>query len=587
MAPLDPIAVLKFGGTSVALPECWDRIAEISQAHIRAGRRPVLVCSAVSGVSNALEALIEASLEEQHPPLLEALETLHEPLVARVGNDARVALKEAMQALEKLSTGIALTGECPPRLRARIMAQGELLSTRLGALLLAEAGISCVWMDARQLLDSQQGAGDQHYLSATCSYDPEPGLQRQIQDAAAQLVVTQGFIARDEKGDTVLLGRGGSDTSAAYLAARLEAERCEVWTDVPGMFTANPRLLPSARILRQLDYSEAQEIASTGAKVLHPRCLLPVRDRRIPMHIRCTTRPDLEGTVITARPDRHGATVKAISDRSGIVLVSMETVGMWQQVGFLANAFDVFKTLDLSIDLVSTSETNVTVSLDPSANVLHSEVLSALVKKLEPLCQPQIIENCASVSLVGRGIRAILHQLAPAFELFEEHRIHLVSQAASDLNLTVVVDQSQSERLVRQLHALLFKDGSSAAILGPSWSELFEPDIEIERATVPTPWWSTARTDLLEAASGQTPVYVYDAATLDRQAAALQSLQSVDAALYAMKANSNPDVLRRLRAGGLGFECVSTGELHRLLEVFGLEIFETGPVLFTPNFAPG
>ncbi len=196
-----------------------------------------------------------------------------------------------------------------------------------------------------------------------------------------------------------------SDTSAAYLAAKLSAERLEIWTDVPGLFSANPRSTPSARQLRSLHYDEAQEIASSGAKVLHPRCILPARQYQIPLHVLATQVPDLEGTVLSADAGDSGAQVKAVCIKKGITLIALDSPGMWHQVGFLADAFQIFKDHGMSVDLVSTSETNVTVSLDPAANTLDSAQLDALITALSVLCRARAIGPCASVSLVGRNIR--------------------------------------------------------------------------------------------------------------------------------------------------------------------------------------
>ena len=234
------------------------------------------------------------------------------------------------------------------------------------------------------------------------------------------MVITQGFIASDAAGDTVLLGRGGSDTSAAYFAAKLLALRLEIWTDVPGLFSANPRATPQARLLRSLHYDEAQEIASSGAKVLHPRCILPAKAQRIPIAIYATHSPLLEGTHISAEGGDGAAQVKAVCIKKGITLVSLDSPGMWHEVGFLADAFQIFKSHGLSVDLISTSETNVTVSLDPAANSLDQTLIDALINDLSQLCRVQVLGPCASVSLVGRNIRAILHQLGEAFELFAE-----------------------------------------------------------------------------------------------------------------------------------------------------------------------
>ena len=223
------------------------------------------------------------------------------------------------------------------------------------------------------------------------------------------------------------------------------------------MFSANPRSTPTARLLRALDYDEAQEIASNGAKVLHPRCILPARQARIPLHIYATHTPDLEGTHRQPRGRGSAAQVKAICIRKGITLIALDSPGMWHQVGFLADAFQVFKEHGMSVDLVSTSETNVTVSLDPAANVSMRRSLAGSSPILSVSVACRSSAPCASVSLVGRNIRAILHRLGDAFELFAEQKVYLVTQAANDLNFTFVVDEAQGERLVEQLHELLIR----------------------------------------------------------------------------------------------------------------------------------
>src|SRR5690606_17049815 len=200
--------------------------------------------------------------------------------------------------------------------------------------------------------------------------------------------------------------------------------------------------------------------------------------------------------------------VKAICVKKGITLVSLESPGMWHQVGFLADAFALFKDHGMSVDLISTSETNVTVSLDPAANTLDNELLEELVEDLSRLCRVQVIGPCASVSLVGRNIRAILHQLGDAFELFEEQKIYLVSQAANDLNFTFVVDESQSDRLVEQLHELLIGPVPGDRVLGPTWTQLFAKPAPVAARTVP--WWIRRREELLAALKDRDAAFVYD-----------------------------------------------------------------------------
>lgn len=578
-----PWIVLKFGGTSVATAERWEAIAQAVGHRLEEGLRPVLVCSALSGVSNLLEDLADKAARGEHHATLERIREKHQRLGSALGVDTNNLVGMHLEELDRLALGASLVGEVSARLHARFLARGELMATRLGAAFLRAKGIDTTWIDIRDHLRSVPEPGATHVrniLSASCPFDPDPAMQCAF-EAVGGVVVTQGFIARDDDGGTVLLGRGGSDTSASVIAARLRAKRCEIWTDVPGMFTANPRQIPAARLLRALDYDEAQEIVSTGAKVLHPRSIAPARSANIPLHVLCTDRPELEGTVVSSGGAGDRAQVKAISMKTGVMLVSMDTPGMWQQVGFLADVFACFKAHGLSIDLVSTSEMNVSVTLDIGANPIDESTLGALKRELDAHCRTRFVGPCASISLVGRHIRAILHKLGPALEVFEEQSIHLVSQAASDLNLSFVVDSDQAERLLRKLHALLFPQRKQDPVLGASWQEMF--DRSTERATIAPPWWERRRNDLLTIAQERSPAYVIDSASLHEAVDEVQSLQAVSRVLYAVKANPHADVLRAFASRGLSFECVSPGEIAHVRAV--LPDLPLDRILFTPNFA--
>lgn len=567
--------VLKFGGTSVSTAARWRVVAAQARAVAAEGHRPLVVCSAVTGITNLLERVVALAPRGEHGAPLEEIRVRHAALAASMGVDVGV-LAADLDEIARLATGASLVREVSPRVHARISGAGEVLSTRLGVAFLRSIGVDAVWLDARDVLVAMPEPhvpDARRFLNATCADDADPGLSSRLAALGGEVVVTQGFIARDPDGATVLLGRGGSDTSGAYFAARLGAVRCEIWTDVPGLYTANPRQVREARLLRRLDYDEAQEIASTGAKVLHPRCVPPCRRHQIPLHVRWTDHPEVEGTVVSGLGG-GAPQVKSISSRVGLTLISMETAMMWQQVGFLADVFAVFKRHGLSIDLVSTSESNVTVSLDPSANAIDAGVLAALTDDLGAHCQARVIGPCAAVSLVGRGIRALLHRLGPALEVFEEHRVHLVAQAASDLNLTFVVDEEQADRLVHALHALLFGHATDA-LFGPPL--LGAPEVAV---TPSRAWWRGRRAELLALATEGTPRYVYDLSVVDAAADRLLALNSVDRVFYAMKANGHPAILARLAERGLGFECVSPGEIERVAR-YGVD-----RVLFTPNFAP-
>ena len=575
--------VLKFGGSSVSSLANWRNIAAVVRARLAADHRVLIVHSALTGVTDRLESLLVAALAGSHEAVLKSIEQHHATLAGELGVGVSADLERYFAELRHVAAGIALMGEVSDRTRARVLSSGELMATEIGARYLAAQGIDAHWWDARSGLKAEQRSGATaraNFLSATCAYEADPALRAQL-DAQTGVPVTQGFIASDASGDTVLLGRGGSDTSAAYFAAKLTAARLEIWTDVPGMFSANPRSTPQARLLRSLHYDEAQEIASSGAKVLHPRCILPAKARRIPIAIYDTRHPTLEGTHVSADGGDGVAQVKAVCIKKGITLVTLESPGMWHEVGFLADAFQIFKRHGLSVDLVSTSETNVTVSLDPAANTLDQRLIEALIGELSELCRAQVLGPCASVSLVGRNIRGILHQLGEAFELFAEQRVYLLSQAANDLNFSFVVDENQGDRLVNELHERLIRPVRAGEILGPTWEQLFaRPQ---QSAAPPSNWWRARRGELLALAEQHDCAYVYDLSVIEAKMRTLSGLESVDRVLYAMKANPNAQILRLLAAAGSGFECVSRGEIeHLLASVPGLD---RSRVLFTPNFA--
>lgn len=576
--------VLKFGGTSVSSVERWTTIAGLIRQRQAEGLRPVIVHSALATVSNRLDELLHRALEEDVTAQVAGIRELHLHLAAELQVDGEKELGGYFRELEQLLAGIHLIREVSPRIQARVMGIGELMATRLGAAYLAAQGLTATWLDARELLRSNVRPGVNErsaYLAANCDFEPDVELQARFA-ATPGVVLTQGFIASNAKGDGVLLGRGGSDTSAAYLAAKLQAAALEIWTDVPGMFSANPKVVPGARLLRMLSYEEAQEIASTGGSVLHPRCISPCRKHGIPLKVLCTSQPELPGTLVTARADSDGPRVKAILGRSRITLVSMETLGMWHEVGFLADAFRCFSDLGLSVDLVSTSESNVTVTLDPGANPINAQTLEQLQARLEQLCRVRIIEGVEVVSLVGQKIRAALHEIGPALEVFNEYRIHLVSQSASDLNLSFVIEEGQAGRLIQQLHSTLVHSGPDDEVFGETWAELRSggrrvlPQVE--------PWWVRRRAELVALGRQHQSAYVYDLATVRGAASRLKSLQSVGRVFFAMKANNSPDILRVMHDEGLNFECVSPGEIRRVLEMF--PDIARDRILYTPNFAP-
>ncbi len=467
---------MKFGGTSVASRVRWETIAHVIRKRREDGYRVLVVCSALSGVSNMLEKLIVAI--EERKAVDESLAILWERHLAMCEEMglAPAVVEDWLQSLKKLVKGIELIGLLTDELRARIMSHGELLSTTIGYRWLDERGINTGWRDARDLLTPLptpiEATQSRRYLSAVCSSEPNEELMKDLGSMNTPVVVTQGFIARDEYGRTVLLGRGGSDTSGAYFAAQLRAERLEIWTDVPGMFTANPRDRRDARLLRLIGYEEAQVMVAMGARVLHPRCIRPVSEAGIPLHIRCTQAPEMEGTVISAEANYERPQVKALATRHRLYLIRLYCPGNWHIAGLLAEVTTVFKRHGLSIDLIANSPQHVTLTMDPAVTPIGPIEEENLRRDLEEFGELDFSQNAGSVSLVGSQINTVIDQLATGLGGVSSSNIHMVSQASGRDGLSFVMDPGDVDRVMNPLHDWLLAGELPEKTFGPSWEEL-------------------------------------------------------------------------------------------------------------------
>ncbi|MCU0232018.1 MAG: bifunctional aspartate kinase/diaminopimelate decarboxylase, partial [Acidobacteria bacterium] len=356
------------------------------------------------------------------------------------------------------------------------------------------------------------------------------------------------------------------------------AERLEIWTDVPGLFTADPREVPEARMLRRVGYREARELATLGAKVLHPPCLEPVARAGIPVTIRCTPDPALPSTVIEATSEDHAA-VTAVTHRRGTTLLTISTVAMWDASGFLARLFSPFEQLGFSVDLVGTSEAAVSVTLDRVPGGVDGAPFAALLDRLRELGEVRVVHPCAVVSIVGRRIRSVLGDLGGSLDAFRDKPVHLVSNSSEDLNLSFVVDEDDGAVLVRRLHAALFADRAEDPRLGPAWVRLRGAGVDAP----PAAWWQPERAALLALVADGRARYAYHLPTVRERARQLtRTLRSIDRFYYAMKANPFPAILEAVAAEGFGIECVSIDEVRRARDLLG----DAVPLLFTPNFCP-
>ncbi|WP_154224611.1 bifunctional aspartate kinase/diaminopimelate decarboxylase [Marinicella rhabdoformis] len=563
--------VIKFGGTSVSGSDQWQQILSIIDKHHKSGYKVMLVHSAFSGLTNALELLLTGD-EKQ-------MSFIHNR-VFDMANLFSINHEIVNQALNKLNT-LTAHKNINPHQEAGILSWGEWVTHEICVEYLKRS-ININSFDPTQVLiasTTDKRNKRSQVLSAKCDVTHNQSLNEQL---SQNLYMMPGFVAKDSDGNSVVLGRGGSDTSAAYIASLLNAHKLEIWTDVHGIFSANPRANPNARLLLHLAYQEAREIAASGGAVLHPRCILPLEQGNIPLHIKNTQSPNSPGTVLSHDYQATKPMVYAINTRHQVTLVSLESINMWHQAGFLGDMFNIFKSLGLSVDLISTSQTNVTLSLDKADNSIDDEILQQLSTRLKQMGTVEVIKNCSAVTLVGYRIRAMADKIAPVISTFADQRIYITTQSSNDLNQTFVVDEDQADKLGRALHEVLIPKDDTVANFGPSWQQLQQQ--KDKQAPPIIPWWHTASDKLLTIASNQSPCYVYDLETITTQVNKLQSLTAVDKIHYACKANSHPEILQHIHDLGVSMETVSPQEIERVTACCGESTKEN--ILFTPNFAP-
>lgn len=477
--PANNWVVLKFGGTSVAGRAQWDVICELARERRAEGCRVLLVCSAVAGVTNRLAALADRAVigpvvrSEAGAGADDGMRELidvHRALGRDLGVDERRWLPRATTLLQECVA--TLRREPGPPASAALLATGEWLSTQIGTCFLRQQGLEAAWVDAREALEASPEPGlspARQWLSASSAAGADPALST-LWSGIAPVLVTQGFVARNGEGRTVLLGRGGSDTSAALLAGRLEARRLEIWTDVPGLFSADPRLVPEARLLGEVDYAEALEMAASGAKVVHPRSIRAAAETGTPVLVRDLGHPAVAGTRI-GDCGEGGSGIKTVTCQQDMVVMLLQNLDARRQVGFLADVFEVFRRHGVSVDLVATSETTTTVALNKAANHLSAGGLDALERDLGAHCTVRRFDDCVCVNLVGRGARTALPRLSAVMRHFDERPLLMVSQSANDLCLSLLVPAGEHRELLRAAHAALIPD-CAEGVFGPTWRQL-------------------------------------------------------------------------------------------------------------------
>ncbi len=447
--------VLKFGGTSVGSPEAMQQVVDLAAASTEPGT--VLVLSAMAGITNALisgaEAALKRDLDAALSRLNEIRSTHHRTIKTLFGASPTAeellnTIDARLDELAILYKGVSYLGELTKRSLDAVSGIGELLSSGIVAALAAQKGLPASWVDARQFMITDDTFGRANPLWSELTPRTEAAI-RPLTDAG-RIVFTQGFIGSTAYGASTTLGRGGSDFSASIIGVALNATEIQIWTDVDGMMTADPRVVSDARVIPEASFQEASELAYFGAKVLHPLTIKPAVEKNIPVRILNTMRPDQKGTLIKSHIEATAETIRAVAAKKGITAIFIDSPRMLMAHGFLAKVFAIFERHHTAIDLISTSEVSISLTIDDRTN------LAELSADLSEHGEVRIADDLAIVSVVGRQFREQNGIAGRVFDTLRDINIVMISGGASDINLSFVVARADADRAVRQLHAEFF-----------------------------------------------------------------------------------------------------------------------------------
>jgi aspartate kinase len=449
--------VVKFGGTSVADADAIRRAAEIVRG--RLDRHPIVVVSALSGTTNALLALGTQAAEGQLIGAIRAVEGLRERHLHEAESllvscddmpDTCAELSATFDELASLVEALSVLGDLTPRSQDAIAAMGERLSSALAAAAFRAVGIDAVHVDARDVLVTDDAFGNAAPLTERIAERARELLLPLVRQGRVPLM--GGYIGATERRITTTLGRGGSDYTASLVGAALQAEAIEIWTDVDGMLTADPRVVEGARLISQIRFDEASELASFGAKVLHPSTIAPAVKLDIPVWVFNSKNPGGTGTRITFDAPRRS--VSAIAGKRGTTVVRVRTPRMLLTHGFLRQVFEIFDQFQTSVDVVATSEVSVSVTVDDPVRI--EDVLLELRK----LGDVSVDRNKGIVAVVGAGLADDGRALARALTAVQDMRVQMVSLSASGINLTMLFDADDVAPAMRRLHDAFFGSGA-------------------------------------------------------------------------------------------------------------------------------
>ena len=480
------LVVMKFGGTSVEDATAINRTASIVAGRVAAGKQPVVVVSAMSKVTDQLLACAAAASRGDRKGALAISARLRcrhrDTAAALVKNcaDVQTSIEREFDALDEILRGLAVILELTPRISDLIVSYGERLSSAMIAEAFRELGIAGVHVDSREVIltDSQfqKAIPIDALIEERCAKIVKPHLD------AGLVPVMGGFIGSNEAGITTTLGRGGSDFTGALIGGALRAEAIEIWTDVNGIMTTDPRICPDALRVKVISFEEAAELAYFGAKVLHPATILPAVRRNIPVLVLNSRNPTNEGTRIISLAPHCRSPFKCIAVKRKLTIIDVVASRMLMTHGYLKSIFDIFDKHQCPVDMVSTSEVSVSLTVD------SNDKLPAIADDLGKIADVKYEGQKALVCMVGEDIRGQMGISAQVFTAIKHVNVRMISQGASEINMSFMIEEEDAEEAVRSLHAAFFKDPDPAIFDVESRVSLdIQTALETSQAAVPSP----------------------------------------------------------------------------------------------------
>lgn len=444
--------VAKFGGTSVADYDAMNRSADVVLAD---PNTRLVVLSASAGVTNLLVSLSEGLEATERFVKLDALRKIQFDILERLQNP-NVIREEVERLLENITTlAEAASLATSSALTDELVSHGELMSTLLFVEIMRERNIQAQWFDVRKVMRTSDRFGraepDVEALAELTNQLLAPRLDEGI-------VITQGFIGSEAKGRTTTLGRGGSDYTAALLGEALHATRVDIWTDVPGIYTTDPRVVSAAKRIDVIAFEEAAEMATFGAKVLHPATLLPAVRSDIPVFVGSSKDPKAGGTLVCKKTE-NPPLFRALALRRKQTLVTLHSHNMLHSRGFLAEVFGILARHNISVDLITTSEVSIALTLDTTGSTSTGDTLltQSLLIELSELCRVEVEEDLALVAIIGNKLSRACGVGKEVFGVLDPFNIRMICYGASSYNLCFLVPADQAEQVVQKLHQNLFE----------------------------------------------------------------------------------------------------------------------------------